>query len=30
MEYVLTTSALSKKYRKFEALKDLNIHIPNI
>ena len=28
MEYVLTTSALSKKYRKFEALKDLNIHIP--
>ena len=28
MEYVLTTSALSKNYRKFEALKDLNIHIP--
>ena len=28
MEYVLTTSALSKTYRKFEALKDLNIHIP--
>lgn len=28
MEYVLTTSALSKKYRKFEALKDLSIHIP--
>ena len=28
MEYVLTTLALSKKYRKFEALKDLNIHIP--
>ncbi len=28
MEYALTTSALSKKYRKFEALKDLNIHIP--
>ena len=28
MEYVLTTSALSKKYRKFEALKDLNVHIP--
>jgi ABC-2 type transport system ATP-binding protein len=28
MEYVLTTSALSKKYRKFEALRDLNIHIP--
>lgn len=28
MEYVLTTTALSKTYRKFEALKDLNIHIP--
>ena len=28
MEYVLTTSALSKKYRKFEALKDLTMHIP--
>ncbi|MBR7162315.1 MAG: ATP-binding cassette domain-containing protein [Clostridia bacterium] len=28
MEYVLTTSALSKKYRRFEALKDFNIHIP--
>ena len=28
MEYVLTTSALSKTYRKFEALKDLNMHIP--
>ncbi len=28
MEYVLTTSALSKKYRKFEALKDFTIHIP--
>lgn len=28
MEYVLTTSALSKRYRKFEALKDLTMHIP--
>ena len=28
MEYVLTTSALSKKYRKFEALKNLTMHIP--
>ena len=28
MEYVLTTSALSKKYRRFEALKDLTMHIP--
>ena len=28
MEYVLTTSALSKTYRKFEALKDLSMHIP--
>ncbi len=28
MEYVLTTSALSKRYRKFEALRDLNMHIP--
>ncbi len=28
MEYVLTTSALSKTYRKFEALKDLTMHIP--
>ena len=28
MEYVLTTSALSKKYRRFEALKDFSIHIP--
>ncbi len=28
MEYVLITSALSKKYRKFEALKDLTMHIP--
>ena len=28
MEYVLTTSVLSKKYGKFEALKDLTMHIP--
>ncbi|MBQ9750346.1 MAG: ATP-binding cassette domain-containing protein [Clostridia bacterium] len=28
MEYILTTSALSKTYRKFEALKDLTMHIP--
>lgn len=28
MEYVLTTSALSKRYRKFDALKNVNIHIP--
>ncbi len=28
MEYVLTTSVLSKKYGKFEALKELNMHIP--
>ena len=28
MEYVLTTSALSKTYRKFEALNDLTMHIP--
>ena len=28
MKYVLTTSALSKTYRKFEALKDLTMHIP--
>lgn len=28
MEYVLTTSALSKTYRKFEALKNLTMHIP--
>ncbi|MBQ1196170.1 MAG: ATP-binding cassette domain-containing protein [Clostridia bacterium] len=28
MEYVLTTSALSKSYRKFDALKEVNIHIP--
>ena len=28
MEYVLTTSGLSKKYRKFQALNDLSMHIP--
>lgn len=28
MEYVLTTSALSKKYGKFQALDDLSMHIP--
>lgn len=28
MEYVLTTSALSKSYRRFEALKNLTMHIP--
>ena len=28
MDYVLTTSALSKKYGKFDALKNLNMHIP--
>ncbi len=28
MEYVLTTLALSKTYRKFEALKNLTMHIP--
>ncbi len=28
MEYVLKTSALSKKYGKFYALKNLNMHIP--
>lgn len=28
MEYVLTTSGLSKKYGKFQALDDLNMHIP--
>ena len=28
MEYVLTTSALSKKYGKFKALNDLTMHIP--
>ena len=28
MDYVLTTSGLSKKYRKFEALKDLSMNIP--
>ncbi len=28
MEYVLTTSVLSKKYGKFDALKNINMHIP--
>lgn len=28
MEYVLTTSGLSKAYGKFDALKDLTMHIP--
>lgn len=28
MEYVLTTSGLSKKYGKFKALDDLSMHIP--
>ncbi len=28
MEYVLTTSALSKKYGRFDALKNLTMHIP--
>ncbi len=28
MEYVLETSALSKKYGKFDALKNLTMHIP--
>jgi len=28
MEYVLTTSGLSKKYGKFQALYDLSMHIP--
>ncbi len=28
MEYVLTTSALSKKYGKFDALRNLTMHIP--
>lgn len=28
MEYVLTTSALSKKYGKFQALKDLSMNVP--
>ncbi|MDD6980925.1 MAG: ATP-binding cassette domain-containing protein [Clostridia bacterium] len=28
MEYVLTTSALSKKYKKFDALRDFTMHIP--
>lgn len=28
MEYILTTSGLSKKYGKFQALNDLTMHIP--
>ena len=28
MEYVLTTSSLSKRYRDFEALKEVSMHIP--
>ena len=28
MEYVLTTSGLSKRYGKFQALDDLSMHIP--
>ena len=28
MEYVLTTSALSKHYRRVEVLKELTMHIP--
>lgn len=28
MEYILTTSGLSKKYGKFQALDDLSMHIP--
>ena len=28
MEYVLTTSGLSKKYGKFQALNGLSMHIP--
>lgn len=28
MEYVLSTQNLSKTYRKFEALKDCNMHVP--
>lgn len=28
MEYVFTANALSKRYRRFEALKDLTMHIP--
>ena len=28
MEFVLTTSSLSKRYRNFEALKEVSMHIP--
>ncbi len=28
MGYVLTTSGLSKRYGKFQALDDLSMHIP--
>lgn len=28
MEYVLTANALSKRYRKFQALKDFSMHVP--
>lgn len=28
MEYVLTTNALTKQYRDFKALNDLNMHVP--
>ena len=28
MDYVLTTSALTKQYRNFKALSDLNMHVP--
>lgn len=28
MDYVLTTSALTKQYRSFKALHDLNMHVP--
>ena len=28
MEYILTSSSLSKKYGKFDAVRNLNINIP--
>ena len=28
MDYVLTTNALSKQYRKFKALDEMNMHVP--
>lgn len=28
MDYVLTTTALSKRYKRFDALKDLHMHVP--